>query len=189
MLSRMFSGGVWHFLYVLAFSVLLPMYTIQALNHISVQGVDLSFGQTNFDLMIAWLYRTGVVMAAVAFFKAFSPKYSKRRVWGNLFQNITYVFYIYMYKFSGTSNITMQGSNVSIVLNIDSILVLYMGLVFLYILASIYEIIDTALWCASGQRMTFERKLKKSSASTQTKWREAITARFQPRTYYSTYSK
>ena len=153
--------GSLNFLYVVAFSVLLPMYTLTALTSLSINGINLTFGQQDYDVMILWLYRTGYLMAALAFFKASSPKYSKRRAWGNLLQNAAYVFYIFMFKFSGTSDITLTGSGIFISLDVTPLLVLYMGLVFLYVCLSIWELIDTALWAKDRAEKAIKKEIEK----------------------------
>ncbi len=164
--ANLFWGSM-HFLYVFLFSVLLPYWTLTALNNISIEGITISFGQENFFEMTVWLLRAGLIMAAFAFFKGTSPKYSRRRALGALAETAADVFYIFMYRFSGTSNIHLTGPNLFINLNMDQLLGLYMGMILMYIFYNIWDLIDTQFWARERAEKDIKKQMEK-------KWKKII---------------
>ncbi len=153
--------GFMHFLYVFLFSVLLPYWTLTSLNNISIEGISISFGQENFFEMTVWLLRAGLIMSAFSFFKGTSPKYSRRRALGALLETAANVFYIFMYKFSGTSNIHLTGPNLFVNLNLDQLLALYMGMILLYILYNVWDLIDTQFWARERAEKDIKNQMEK----------------------------
>ncbi len=158
--ANLFWGSM-HFLYIFLFSVLLPYWTLTALNNIVIADFTITFGQENFFEMTVWLLRAGLIMAAFAFFKGSSPKYSRRRAIGALLETFADIFYIFMYKFSGTSNIHLVGPNLFINLDMDQLLALYMGMIFLYVLYNIWDLIDTHFWARERAEKEIKKKMEK----------------------------
>jgi len=158
--ANLFWGSM-NFLYIILFSVVLPMWTLTALTSLSISDISITFGQEDFFEMTVWLLRIGIVMAAFAFFKGSSPKYSRRRAIGALLETIAEIFYIFMYKFSGTSNIHLVGPNLFINLNLDKMLTLYMGMILLYVFYNIWDIIDTHFWGRERAEKEIKKKMEK----------------------------
>ncbi len=158
--ANLFWGSM-HFLYIFLFSVLLPYWSLTALTSISVDPFTISFGQENFFEMTVWLLRAGLIMAAFAFFKGTSPKYSRRRALGALFETLADIFYIFMYKFAGTSDIHLVGPNLSILVNMDQLLALYMGMILLYVLYNIWDLIDTQFWARERAEKDIKKQMEK----------------------------
>ncbi len=158
--SLIFWGFV-NFTYVFLFSVLLPYWTLTALNNITIAGISISFGQENFFAMTVWLLRAGIIMAAFAFFKASSPKYSRRKALAGLFETSAEIFYIFMYRFSGTSNIHIHGPNIFVNLDLTQFLGLYMGMIFMYVLYNIWDLIDTQFFARERAEKDIKKQMEK----------------------------
>ncbi|OLS15957.1 MAG: hypothetical protein RBG13Loki_0408 [Promethearchaeota archaeon CR_4] len=157
--------GSLHFTYVFLVSVTLPLILVNSLTSIQIiEGLEISFGQEGEEYfeMTTWLVRLGLIMAAFAFFKGSSPKYSRRRSIGALLETIADIFYIFMYKFSGTSDIhIVGGTEFSANINLDQMLALYMGMILLYIFYNIWDLIDIHFWGRERAEKEIKKKMEK----------------------------
>ncbi len=158
--ANLFWGSL-HFGYVLLFSVLLPYWTVNALNNIVIGDYTITFGQEGFFDATIWLLRAGLIMAAFAFFKGTSPKYSRRRALGALLETAADIFYIFMYKFSGASNIHLHGPDIFVRLDMDQLLALYMGMILLYIVYNIWDLIDTQFFARERAEKDIKKQMEK----------------------------
>ena len=66
-----------------------------------------------------------------------------------------------MYKFSGTSNIRLIGPSLYVNLNMDQLLALYMGMILLYIVYNIWDLIDTHFFARERAEKEIKKQMEK----------------------------
>ncbi|MHA1733130.1 MAG: hypothetical protein ACTSU5_14375 [Promethearchaeota archaeon] len=120
--------------------VVVPYYTLRIVRTITVEDISIEYTKTINDVT-KWILRLGFVLAGVSFFKATSPKGSRRKAWFALFQTMVNVGYIYMFKFGGATELLLVFEGGTINLNVSTLAYLIMGQLMLSITLNVYQII------------------------------------------------
>ncbi len=110
-------------------------------------GVDIVLEQQNYERIIFWVTTFGLLISSTAFFNYSSPKQSIRKGTFALIQIILNCLYIWSYKFSGATEvrfeIVIEIVNVGyITVNVQNMVMLYMGIYFLTIILKGYDFFD-----------------------------------------------
>lgn len=125
-------------------TIIIPMYTFSLIRDIA--GAYLEFSEQDYNTIIFWLTAFGILICGCAFFTYSSPKQSIRKGVFAFIQVIVNCLYIWSYKFSGATELvfSLQMGDISgfVALNIQQMILVYMGVYFLTIVLKIYDIID-----------------------------------------------
>jgi len=141
--KNMVRGVIITAVYVVT-TIIIPMYTFSLIRDYA--GAYLEFSEQDYETILFWLTAFGVLICGCAFFTYSSPKQSIRRGIFALIQVIVNCLYIWSYKFSGAAEIvfTLEMGDTSgfLALNLQQMILVYMGVYFLMIVLKIYDIID-----------------------------------------------
>ena len=141
--KNMIRGFILTAVYVTT-TIIIPIYTFSLIRDYA--GVFLEFTEQDYNTIIFWLTAFGILICGCAFFTYSSPKQSIRRGVFALIQVIVNCLYLWSYKFSGATEIIfsleMGGTSGFLALNIQQMILVYMGVYFLTIVLKIYDIID-----------------------------------------------
>ena len=141
--KNMVKGFIFTGIYVVT-TIIIPMYTFSLIRDYA--GAFLEFSEQDYANIIFWLTAFGLLICGCAFFTYSSPKQSIRRAIFALIQVIVNCLYIWSYKFSGATeiifNLDMGGISGFVGLNIQVMVLVYMGVYFLTIVLRVYDIID-----------------------------------------------
>ncbi len=125
-------------------TIIIPMYTFSLIRDYT--GAFLEFSEQDYATIVFWLTAFGVLICGCAFFTYSSPKQSIRRGVFALIQIIVNCLYIWSYKFSGATELIfsfqMGDQSGFVALNLQQMILVYMGVYFLTIVLKIYDIID-----------------------------------------------
>lgn len=109
-------------------------------------GGDILLTQEEYENIIFWVMAFGLLISGCAFFTYSSPKQSIRRGIFALIQVLLNCLYLWSYKFSGATeimfNIDMPEYTGFLSLDIEQMVLIYMGIYFLTIILKIYDIFD-----------------------------------------------
>jgi hypothetical protein len=135
--------------YYIATMVVLPLMLFKYIDDYSIAGTTI--GIQNIDIINYWITVLGILISAVAFFAASSPSRSARKGVMGIVQIIINTCYIYMYKFSGATNLVLNltgDPNLSGFLSIDftNLIYLWMGAYALSILIAVVNLLDYVLY-------------------------------------------
>ena len=113
-------------------------------------GVNIVLEQQNYEKIIFWVTTFGLLISSCAFFNYSSPKQSVRKGTFALIQIILNCLYIWSYKFSGATEvrfkIVIEIVNIGyITVNVQNMVMLYMGTYFLTIILKGYDFFDFAI--------------------------------------------
>ncbi len=139
--KNMVRGFVFTSVYVV-FTIVIPLVTFSLVYDLVVRGVPIDFQQQDFQNITFWVLAFGLIISGCAFFKYSSPKKSIRRAIFALIQILVNCLYLWSYKFSGATDISFITGFGGITLNIQQMLLMYMGIYFLTIVLKVYDIID-----------------------------------------------
>ncbi len=140
--KNMVKGFIYTAIYVVT-SIVIPLATFTWLRSMVVQGFPLEFEQQEYQSVIFWLIAFGLVISGCAFFKYSSPKQSIRKGVFALIQVLVNCLYLWSYKFSGATNIEFVILNFGFFsLNIQQMILVFLGIYFLTIILRVYDIID-----------------------------------------------
>lgn len=140
--KNMVKGFIYTAIYVVT-SIVIPLATFTWLRSMVVQGFPLEFEQQEYQSVIFWLTAFGLVISGCAFFKYSSPKQSIRKGVFALIQVLVNCLYLWSYKFSGATNIEFVILNFGFFsLNIQQMILVFLGIYFLTIILRVYDIID-----------------------------------------------
>lgn len=128
-------------------TMIIPFLTFTWINEIQVLGVSIVLEQLEYERIIFWISAFGLLISACAFFNYSSPKQSIRKGTFALIQILLNCLYIWSYKFSGATEvkfeIVFEITNVGfIAIDVQNMVMLYMGIYFLTILLKGYDLID-----------------------------------------------
>ncbi|NVM38238.1 MAG: hypothetical protein HWN81_21770 [Candidatus Lokiarchaeota archaeon] len=141
--KNMIKGFIFTGIYVVT-TIIIPMYTFSLIRDYA--GAYLEFSEQDYVNIIFWLTAFGLLICGCAFFTHSSPKQSIRRAVFALIQVLVNCLYIWSYKFSGATeiifNLEMGGVSGFVGLNIQTMILVYMGVYFLTIVLRVYDIID-----------------------------------------------
>jgi hypothetical protein len=123
-------------------TIVIPLLTFSWLYQLTVQGIPLNFEQQEYQSVIFWTTALGLIIVGCAFFNYSSPKQSIRRGIFALIQVLVNCLYIWSYNFSGATTIEFTFSFGYFSLNLQQMILIYMGIYFLTIVLKVYDIID-----------------------------------------------
>ena len=131
-------------------TMVIPFLTFTWVRNISILGVNIILTQHDYENIIFWISAFGLLISATAFFNYSSPKQSIRKGTFALVQIILNCLYIWSYKFSGATEIrfeiVFEITNVGFVsINVQNMVMLYMGVYFLTIILKGYDFFDFIL--------------------------------------------
>lgn len=140
--KNMVRGMIYSVIYAFI-TIIIPLLTFSWLFEMTVQGFPLNFEQQQYQDILFWTTALGLVIVGCAFFQYSSPKQSIRRGIFALIQVLVNCLYIWSYKFSGATNIEFIILDYGyFTLNLQQMILLYMGIYFLTIVIKVYDIID-----------------------------------------------
>jgi hypothetical protein len=140
--KNMVRGIIYSSIYAVTI-IVIPLLTFSWLFEMTVQGFPLSFEQQEYHDIIFWITALGLVIVGCAFFQYSSPKQSIRRGIFALIQVLVNCLYIWSYKFSGATSIEFIIIDYGYFsLNLQQMILLYMGIYFLTIVLKVYDILD-----------------------------------------------
>jgi hypothetical protein len=128
-------------------TIVIPYLTFTWVRNLSILGVNIVLTQHDYERIIFWISAFGLLISAAAFFNYSAPKQSIRKGTFALVQIILNCLYIWSYKFSGATEIrfeiVFEIVNVGFVsINVQNMVMLYMGVYFLTILLKGYDFFD-----------------------------------------------
>jgi len=143
-------------------TMVIPFLTFTWVRELSILGVDIILTQHDYENIIFWISAFGLLISATAFFNYSSPKQSIRKGTFAMIQIILNCLYIWSYKFSGATEIRFEIIfeiiNVGYVsINVQNMVMLYMGVYFLTILLKGYDFFDFLL----NRKTIREKRYKK----------------------------
>jgi hypothetical protein len=143
--KNMVRGSIYTAIYAVT-TIVIPLVTFSWLFQLTVQGFPFDFEQQEYQNIIFWVTAFGLIICGCAFFSHSSPKQSIRKAVFALMQVIVNCLYIWSYRFSGATDIqfTIVGYGF-FSLDVQQMVLLYMGIYFLTILIKVYDIIDFAV--------------------------------------------
>ena len=140
--KNMVRGFIYSAIYVVT-TIVIPLATFSWIRSMVVQGFPLDFEQQDYESIIFWLTAFGLIISGCAFFKYSSPKQSIRKGVFALIQVLVNCLYLWSYKFSGATEINFVILNFGFFsLNLQQMILVYMGIYFLTIVLKAYDIID-----------------------------------------------
>jgi hypothetical protein len=124
-------------------TIVIPFLTFSWIKTITVEGVQLEAYQDQISKIIFYVWAFGLLISGSAFFAYSSPKESIRRGLFALIQIILNCLYLYSYKFSGALEIDFELKGLGgISVNLQQMILLYMGIYFLTVILKTYDLID-----------------------------------------------
>ncbi|MBY8986021.1 MAG: hypothetical protein KGD65_13180 [Candidatus Lokiarchaeota archaeon] len=140
--KNMIRGLIFTAVYVVV-TIVIPLVTFSLMFNLVVQGLPLDFEQQDFQNITFWVVAFGLIVSGCAFFTFSSPKKSIRRATFALIQVLVNCLYIWSYKFSGATDISFVIVGFGdMTLNIQQMILVYMGIYFLTIILKVYDIFD-----------------------------------------------
>ncbi|MHA1916441.1 MAG: hypothetical protein ACW986_05715 [Promethearchaeota archaeon] len=131
--KNMVRGFLFTGLYVVT-SIVIPLVIFSLVSNI------LPFDYENITF---WILALGLVISGLAFFKYSSPKQSIRKGVFALLQLLVNCVYIWGYSYSGATEISIVMFDfVFFSLNLQQMVLIFMGIYFLTIVLRVYDIID-----------------------------------------------
>ena len=143
---NIFKGLIYLSVYITT-TMVIPFLTFTLMKEVSIMGVDIILEQPDYDRIIFWVSAFGLLISACAFFNYSSPKQSIRKGTISLIQILLNCLYIWSYKFSGATEvrfeIIIELANLGfIAVNVQNMVMLYMGVYFLTIVLKGYDFLD-----------------------------------------------
>ncbi len=143
--KNMLRGFIYTAIYAVV-TIVIPLVTFSWLFQLTVQGFPLDFEQQEYQSILFWVIAFGLIICGCAFFSHSSPKQSVRKAVFALIQVIVNCLYLWSYKFSGATDIQFTITGYGFFsLNIQQMVLIYMGIYFLTIVIKMYDIIDFAV--------------------------------------------
>ena len=140
------KGVIFMSIYIVT-TMVIPYFTFTFIKNMQLLGVDIVLEQQNYERIIYWVTAFGLLISSTAFFNYSSPKQSIRKGTFALIQIILNCLYIWSYKFSGATEvrfeIVVEVVNIGyITVNVQNMVMLYMGVYFLTIILKGYDFLD-----------------------------------------------
>jgi len=140
--KNMVRGTIFTAIYVVI-TIVIPLATFTLLFNFVIQGLPLDFEQQDYNNIVFWIVAFGLMISGFAFFTFSSPKQSIRRAIFALIQVLINCLYLWSYKFSGAAVLSFIIVDFGVMtLNVQQMILMYMGLYFLTIVLKVYDIID-----------------------------------------------
>ena len=146
----------------IATTMVIPFLTFTWVKEVQILGVGIVLTQHDYENIIFWISAFGLLISATAFFNYSSPKQSIRKGTFAMVQIILNCLYIWSYKFSGATEIrfeiVFEIANLGFIsINVENMVMLYMGVYFLTILLKGYDFFDFLL----NRKTIREKRYKK----------------------------
>jgi len=143
-------------------TMVIPFLTFTWVKEVQILGVGIVLTQHDYENIIFWISAFGLLISATAFFNYSSPKQSIRKGTFAMVQIILNCLYIWSYKFSGATEIRFEivfeiASIGFVSINVENMVMLYMGVYFLTILLKGYDFFDFLL----NRKTIREKRYKK----------------------------
>ena len=143
-------------------TMVIPFLTFTWVKEVQILGVGIVLTQHDYENIIFWISAFGLLISATAFFNYSSPKQSIRKGTFAMVQIILNCLYIWSYKFSGATEIrfeiVFEIANLGFIsINVENMVMLYMGVYFLTILLKGYDFFDFLL----NRKKIREKRYKK----------------------------
>lgn len=139
------KGVIYMSVYIVT-TMVIPYFTFTFIKEMQILGVDIVLEQHNYERIIFWVFAFGLLISAAAFFNYSAPKQSIRKGTFALVQIILNCLYIWSYKFSGATEIVFEIVSIGFIsINIQNMVMLYMGVYFLTIVLKGYDFFDYVL--------------------------------------------
>ncbi|MHA1727577.1 MAG: hypothetical protein ACTSWY_02460 [Promethearchaeota archaeon] len=136
-------------LITLVITILIPLLTFNYLRELpQVLGMTITLVDELWYSVAFWIIAAGIINVAFSFAKGSSPKRSKRKALFGMGKIFASCFYIYSYKFSGAASemyFLIEGKGI-IYFDLQNMLLLWMGLIFLKIIVEIYDFFDAIFY-------------------------------------------
>ena len=131
-------------------TMVIPFLTFTWVKEVQILGVGIVLTQHDYENIIFWISAFGLLISATAFFNYSSPKQSIRKGTFAMVQLILNCLYIWSYKFSGATEIrfeiVFEIANIGFIsINVQNMVMLYMGVYFLTIILKGYDFFDFLL--------------------------------------------
>lgn len=144
--KNILKGLIYMCIYITT-TMVIPFLTFTWIKEVQVAGVSIVLEQQEYDRIIFWISAFGLLISSCAFFNYSSPKQSIRKGTFALIQILLNCLYIWSYKFSGATSvrfeIMIELTGVGfITVNVQNLVMLYMGVYFLTIVLKGYDFID-----------------------------------------------
>ena len=128
-------------------TMIIPYFTFTWIKNLSALGIPIQLTQQEYENIIFWISAFGLLISGLAFFSYSSPKQSIRKGVLALVQIIVNSLYIWSYKFSGATDVLFRleiSQYVSgfVLLNLQNMIMVYLGIYFLTILLKGYDLVD-----------------------------------------------
>jgi len=143
-------------------TMVIPFLTFTWVKEVQILGVGIVLTQHDYENIIFWISAFGLLISSTAFFNYSSPKQSIRKGAFSMIQIILNCLYIWSYKFSGATEIrfeiVIEIANLGFIsINVENMVMLYMGVYFLTILLKGYDFFDFLL----NRKTIREKRYKK----------------------------
>lgn len=127
--------------------IIIPIFTFDYIRNIQLAGISVGMTPEGFEKISFYIVNIGLIVVALAFFSASSPKRTIRKGIVNILKIFFNAIYIWSYKFSGATVVVLDfvtGVDFSGRVTIDFTTMAFMviGVVFLNIILAIIDIID-----------------------------------------------
>lgn len=143
--KNMLRGFIYTTIYAVV-TIVIPLVTFSWLFQLTVQGFPLDFELQEYQSILFWVIAFGLIICGCAFFSHSSPKQSVRKAVFALIQVIVNCLYLWSYKFSGATDVQFTITGYGFFsLDIQQMVLIYMGIYFLTIVIKMYDIIDFAV--------------------------------------------
>lgn len=143
--KNMLRGFIYTAIYAVV-TIVIPLVTFSWLFQLTVQGFPLDFELQEYQSILFWVIAFGLIICGCAFFSHSSPKQSVRKAVFALIQVIVNCLYLWSYKFSGATDVQFTITGYGFFsLDIQQMVLIYMGIYFLTIVIKMYDIIDFAV--------------------------------------------
>jgi len=147
--KNMIRGTIYTSVYAVT-TIIIPFLLFNWVRNLQIPLVgEITLTQENYENIIFWILAFGLIISGCAFFSYSSPKQSIRRAVFALIQVIVNCLYLWSYKFSGATeilfNFTISGYTGFLSLNLQTMVLVYMGVYFLTIILKIYDLIDFSI--------------------------------------------
>ena len=143
-------------------TMVIPFLTFTWVKEVQLLGVAIVLTQHDYENIIFWISAFGLLISSTAFFNYSSPKQSIRKGTFAMIQIILNCLYIWSYKFSGATEIrfeiVFEIANIGFIsINVQNMVMLYMGVYFLTIILKGYDFFDFLL----NRKTIREKRYKK----------------------------
>ncbi len=143
--KNMLNGIIYMIVYLVV-TVIVPYLTFSWVRDLTVAGFEITLTQVQYNNIVFWVVAFGLVISGCAFVAYSSPPQTIRRAIFALAQVILNCFYVWSYRFSGALEIEFlvigQGS---VYINLQQMIMVYLGLYFLTIILRVYDIVDFSI--------------------------------------------